>query len=163
MEAVIFTGIQGAGKSTFFKERFFDSHVRINLDMLRTKHREKLLFEACLEAKQNFVIDKTNLTREEREKYIVTAKSFGFKVVGYYFQTNLEKAIERNNQRTEKAKVPEKGLLGSFKRLQIPTFDEGFDELFYVSIDEENKFVVEDWKDDWSASGSLATSRFSAM
>ena len=148
MEAVIFIGIQGSGKSTFFKQRFFDSHIRINLDMLRTKHREKLLFEACLEAKQKFVIDKTNLTREDREKYIVAAKSFEFKVVGYYFQTNLEKAIERNNQRTGKAKIPEKGLLGSFKRLQIPTFDESFDELFYVSINDESKFVVENWKDE---------------
>ena len=148
MEAVIFIGIQGSGKSTFFKQRFFDTHIRVNLDMLRTKHRENLLFEACLEAKQKFVIDKTNLTREEREKYIVAAKSFKFKVVGYYFQTNLEKAIERNNQRTGKAKIPEKGLLGAFKRLQIPTFDEGFDELFYVSITDENQFVVEDWKDE---------------
>jgi predicted kinase len=148
MEAVIFIGIQGSGKSTFFKQRFFDTHIRINLDMLRTRHREKLLFEACLEAKQKFVLDKTNLTQEEREKYISKAKSFGFEIVGYYFQTNLEKAIERNNQRTGKAKIPEKGLLGSFKRLQIPTFDEGFHELFYVSITDENRFVVEDWKND---------------
>ncbi len=148
MEAVIFVGIQGSGKSTFFKERFFDSHIRINLDMLRTKNRENLIFEACLEAKQKFVIDKTNLTREEREKYIAAAKSFGFKTIGYYFQTNLEKAIERNNRREGKAKVPEKALLGSFKRLQIPQFDENFDELFYVSINDENSFVVENWKDE---------------
>jgi predicted kinase len=148
MEALIFIGIQGSGKSTFCKQRFFDTHVRIDLDMLRTRHREKLLFEACLEAKQKFVLDNTNLTREEREKYIVKAKSFGFKIVGYYFQTNLEKAIERNNQCEGKAKIPKKGLLGSFKRLQIPQFDEGFDELFYVSITDENGFVVEDWKDE---------------
>lgn len=148
MEAVIFVGIQGAGKSTFFKERFYDTHIRVNLDMLRTKNREKLIFEACLEAKQKFVIDKTNLTREERERYIVIAKSFGFKVVGYYFQTNLEKALERNNQRIGKAKIPEKGLFNSFKRLEIPKFNEGFDGLFYVSINEENKFIVEDWKDE---------------
>ncbi len=148
MEAVIFVGIQGSGKSTFFKQRFFDSHVRINLDMLRTKHREKLLFEACLEAKQNFVIDKTNLTREEREKYIVKAKSFRFKIIGYYFQTNLEKAMRRNNQRTGKAKIPDKGLFSSFKRLQVPKFEEGFDELFYVSVNDENRFIVEDWKDE---------------
>lgn len=148
MEAVIFVGIQGAGKSTFFKERFFDTHIRVNLDMLRTKHREKLLFETCLEAKQKFVLDKTNLTCEERAKYIVSVKSFGFKVVGYYFQTNLEKALERNNQRIGKAKIPEKGLFNSFKRLEIPKFNEGFDELFYVSINEENKFIVEDWKDE---------------
>ena len=148
MEVVIFVGIQGAGKSTFFKQRFFDTHVRINLDMLRTKNREKLLFEACLEAKQKCVVDKTNLTREEREKYIVEAKRFGFKVVGYYFRADLKKAIERNDQRIGAAKVPEKGILSAFKRLQIPTFDEGFDELFYVSISEENKFVVENWKDE---------------
>ena len=148
MEAVIFVGIQGSGKSTFCKERFFDSHVRINLDMLRTKNREKLIFEACLEAKQKFVIDKTNLTLADREKYIGKAKSFGFKVSGYYFQTNLEKAIERNNKREGKAKIPDKGLFSSFKRLQIPKLEEGFDELFYVSINEENQFVVENWKDE---------------
>ena len=33
MEAVIFIGIQASGKSTFFKERFFNTHVRINLEM----------------------------------------------------------------------------------------------------------------------------------
>jgi predicted kinase len=30
MEAVIFIGIQGAGKSFFYKERFFNMHVRMD-------------------------------------------------------------------------------------------------------------------------------------
>lgn len=148
MELVIFIGIQGAGKSTFFKEKFFDTHIRINLDMLGTKNREKLLFEACLQAKQSFVIDKTNLTREAREKYISEAKRFGFKVIGYYFQTDLEKSLARNSRREGKANVPEKAILGAFKRLELPQFDEGFDELFYVSTDVENRFVIENWKDE---------------
>lgn len=148
MEAVIFVGIQAAGKSTFFKQRFFDSHIRINFDMLRTKNREKLISEACFEAKQKFVVDKTNLTHKDREKCIIAAKAYGFKVIGYYFQTDLKKAIERNNRREGKAKVPERALLGSFKRLQIPHFEEGFDQLFYVSINQENDFVAEDWKDE---------------
>ena len=146
MEAVIFIGIQGAGKSTFFKRDFFDTHIRVNLDMLRTKTREKLIFEACLEAKQKLVIDKTNLTRESRETYISEAKKHRFKIVGYYFQADLKNSFERNSQREGKAKVPEKAIFGAFKRLQIPKFDEGFDELFYVSIDVENNFVVESWK-----------------
>lgn len=148
MEAVIFVGIQGAGKSTFFKRNFFDTHIRISLDMLRTKTREKLIFEACLEAKQKLVIDKTNLTREARENYISEAKKHRFKTIGYYFQADLKRAVERNEQRVGKAKVPEKAIFGSFKRLQIPTFDEGFDELFYVSINDENEFVVEEWKNE---------------
>jgi predicted kinase len=145
MEAVIFVGIQGAGKSTFCKARFYDSHIRINLDMLRTRRRETLLFEACLEASQKFVLDNTNLTREEREKYILRAKEHEFKIVGYYFQTKIEKAIERNNQREGKAKIPEKGLRSALKRLQIPMFEEGFDELFYVKINDENQFIVREF------------------
>jgi predicted kinase len=148
MEVVIFVGIQGAGKSTFCKARFYDSHIRLNLDMLRTRHRETLLFEACLEAKQKLVLDNTNLTREEREKYILRAKEFGFKIVGYYFQAKIEKAIERNNEREGKAKIPEKGLHGALKRLQIPMLEEGFDELFYVWINDENQFVIEIWQNE---------------
>lgn len=148
MEAVIFIGIQGAGKSTFFKRNFFDTHIRINLDMLKTKTRENLIFEACLEAKQKLVIDKTNLTRESREAYISEAKRHKFKTVGYYFQADLKNSLERNKQRLGKAKVPEKAIFGAFKRLELPKFDEGFDELFYVSIGDENDFVVEDWKNE---------------
>lgn len=148
MEAVIFIGIQGSGKSTFFKEKFIDSHIRINLDMLKTRHREKLIFEACLEAKQRFVIDNTNLLVENRKKYISQAKNFGFKIIGYYFQADLEKTIERNNQRVGKAKIPEKGILSAYKNLQLPKLEEGFDELFYVSISAENEFVVEVWKSE---------------
>ena len=57
MEAVILIGIQGSGKSTFCRDRFFNTHVRINLDMLKTRHREKLFLDACLAAKQPFVVD----------------------------------------------------------------------------------------------------------
>lgn len=143
---VIFIGIQGAGKSTFFKKYFADTHIRINLDMLKTKHREKVLIKACLEAKQPFVIDKTNPTIESRTKYIALAKRYKFSVFGYYFASDLAAAIERNNRRSGKAKIPEKGIHATYSRLQIPTFAEGFDELFYVKIDEKNDFVVENWK-----------------
>jgi predicted kinase len=148
MEAVIFIGIQGSGKSSFFKERFFDTHVRISLDMLRTRNRERLLLEACLEAKQKFVIDNTNPTSAERAQYIEKAKAHYFPVTGYYFRATLKDAISRNAQREGKSKIPEKGLLGTFKRLEIPRMDEGFSALFYVWIDENGRFVLEDWKDE---------------
>ena len=148
MEAVILIGVQASGKSTFCKQRFYDTHIRINLDMLRTKHRENLLLSACLEAKQNFVVDKTNPTVEERSKYIQPAKAHHFRVIGYYFQSKLEDALQRNSQRTGKAKIDERGVRGVYAKLQLPTFAEGFDELFYVGIDEKKEFVVENWKDE---------------
>jgi predicted kinase len=146
VEAVILIGIQGSGKSTFYKEKFADTHVRINLDMLRTKNREKVLIEACLEAKIKFVVDKVNASREERARYINEARRFGFGVFGYYLQTDLKAAVERNSRREGKARIPDKGLFDSLKRLQIPRYDEGFNELYYVWIDEESRFVIEPWK-----------------
>ena len=60
MEAVILCGIQATGKSTFCHSRLYSTHIRLNLDMLKTRHREDVLFEACLRAKQPFVVDNTN-------------------------------------------------------------------------------------------------------
>jgi predicted kinase len=146
MEAIIFIGIQAVGKSTFYKKYFFNTHIRINLDMLKTRHREKLLIEACIEAKQRYVIDKTNVTVEERARYIKKAQSAGFGVVGYYFRSDLREALRRNSERQPKEHIPVKGILGTHSRLQIPSREEGFDQLHYVQITGPDQFVVEPWK-----------------
>lgn len=148
MDAIIFIGIQATGKSTFFQQRFFNTHIRINLDMLKTRNRERILLAACLEAKQPFVIDKTNVTREARAGYISQAKAAGFSVTGYYFKSALQAALERNSRRSGKALIPEKGVIGAYRKLQLPSFDEGFDRLFYVEIADDGQFIVREWSDE---------------
>jgi predicted kinase len=148
MEAIIFIGIQATGKSTFFQQRFFATHVRVNLDMLKTRNRERILLAACLEAKQPFVIDNTNLTREARAHYISQSKAAGFRVTGYYFKSVLQAALERNRQRSGKSLIPEKGILGAYRKLELPSFEEGFDQLFYVEIAEDGQFIVKEWGDE---------------
>ena len=145
MEAVILMGIQGSGKSTFFRQRLFDTHVRINLDMLRTRRREKLLFEACLAAGQRLAVDNTNPTREDRARYIPAAKAAGFKVVGYFFESDLAECHKRNQQRQGKKLIPYGGLLHALKRLEMPSLDEGFDELYHVKVAPDGGFIVEPW------------------
>lgn len=145
MEAILFTGIQATGKSTFYKQHFSDTHLRINLDMLKTRHREDIILKACIEAKQNFVVDNTNPTIENRQKYITLAKSAGFQMIGYYFQSKLKDAIERNSTRTGKACIPEKGIRATYAKLQIPNFPEGFDELYYVRLSDDNTFTIKKW------------------
>src|SRR4051812_23031890 len=103
MEALIFTGLQASGKSSFYKEWFFDTHLRINLDMLKTRHREKLLLQACLAMKQPLVVDNTNPTSAERARYILPAREAAFRVVGYYFHSTLSDCLRRNELRQGKA------------------------------------------------------------
>ena len=145
MQAVIFCGIQASGKSTFYKKYFFHTHVRISLDLLRTRHRERVFIQSCLQTRQRFVVDNTNPTVSEREVYIRLAKAAGYEVIGYYFESKAEEAVRRNNARTGKERIPEKGIYGTRKRLQIPAFTEGFDALFYVRIEEPAGFYIREW------------------
>src|SRR5918992_720778 len=127
MEAAILCGIQGSGKSTFCRERLFHTHVRINLDMLNSRHRETILLTACLNATQPFVVDNTNATTEERARYIAPSRAAGFRVVGYYFESNVREALLRNELRGPGQRVPDRGLYGTYGRLQPPSKREGFD------------------------------------
>ena len=150
MEAVILVGIQGTGKSTFCRERLFHTHVRINLDMLQSRHRETLLLTACLNAKQSFVVDNTNPTREERARYIAASRAAGFRVTGYYFESKVRDALLRNELRAPGHRVPDRGVLGTAGRLQLPGRSEGFDTLYYVRMappPAQNEFIVETWRD----------------
>jgi predicted kinase len=143
MEAVIFCGVQGSGKTTFYLERFFGTHIRLNLDMLKTRHRERVMLDACLETGQRFVVDNTNPTASERRRYVEPARAAGFRVVGYFFATAPREAIARNESRPEGARIPIAGLLGTYKRQEIPSRREGFHRLFRVRA-EAGGFVVEE-------------------
>lgn len=141
MQLIILIGLQGAGKSTFYKKNFVDTHIRLNGDMLKTANREKLLFDACLASKTKIVIDKTNPTLADRQKYIPLAKAQHFEVIAYYFDVPFDDALSYNNQRTGKAKVPEVGLKNVAKHLSKPSFDEGFDKIYFIK-NVLNQFIV---------------------
>lgn len=148
MEAVIFIGLQATGKSSFYVARFFHSHIRINLDMLKTRRREELLLRACLEMQQPFVVDNTNPTIAERARYIPPARVARFRIVGYYFESSLGEAIRRNSARAPEAQVPAKAIGATRKKLQPPTHGEGFDALYIVQIAPEGGFQVASWDEE---------------
>jgi predicted kinase len=143
MEVILFIGIQATGKSTFFKAHFADTHVRINLDMLKTRHRERRLFELCLELGQPCVIDNTNLCRKDRERYLLATRERNIPTHGFYFASSAREALVRNAARAKS--VPDVAILGATKRLELPTLDEGFASLQYVKMS-ENGFVQSPWK-----------------
>lgn len=134
MQAVIFTGIQGSGKTTFYAERFLKTHLRISLDMLKTRNKERLFLQACLATGQKLVVDNTNPTAAERKKYIDAAREARFEVIGYFFNATIPEAIERNSRRIGKEAVSEIGIRATYKKLEPPTLQEGYDGLFEVQI-----------------------------
>ena len=148
MEIIIFCGIQATGKTSFYLSRFFRSHVHLSLDILNTRNREQRFMDVCFQTQQAFVIDNTNLTKADREKYITQAKQYKYKVVAYYFQSKIDDALQRNSYREGKQNIPEVAVRGAFNKLEIPSLNEGFDELYYVEIDENNEFAIKPWTNE---------------
>lgn len=134
MQLIIFTGIQASGKSSYYLLNLYHSHLRINLDMLKTRYRENILFEAGLSSKTKIVIDNTNPRIEDRARYIQRALNAGFEVISYFFDTDLDSALNRNALRLAKANIPEVGVRATYKKLQQPTFSEGFDQMYLIKI-----------------------------
>jgi predicted kinase len=116
--------------------------------MLKTRHRFQLILTACLEAGQPFVVDNTNVTKEVRAEFIAQSKVASFRVVGYYFRSDIASALARNSERVGSARVPDVGVLGTYNKLEVPQRDEGFDALYYVRIDPAGNFQVEEWANE---------------
>lgn len=141
--AIIFIGIQASGKSTFYHEQFA-GYVHINLDTLHTRNKEKILLQECVESGYSFVVDNTNPTKADREKYIRAAKDYGYCIHGYYFQSSVSECIERNRKREGKARIPDRAVAGTHRKLELPEYGEGFDKLFYVCL-KDGHFQTEEW------------------
>jgi len=142
-QMVLFMGLPASGKSSYFQKYFADSHVRVNLDMLRTRHRERLLIEACITAQQDLVIDNTNVTRKLREKYYSLARKAGFTLHLYCFLTSTNEALRRNAIRTRS--VPKKAIYGMASQLEYPSQNEPADKIYFVRIDQKSNFTTQDY------------------
>lgn len=138
---MIICGIQGSGKSTLVRERFFDTHVRISRDLLRTANREARFLDICLETLQPFVVDKVNPTRADRAPYLQPALAAGYRAVAYWLDVRPADALARNAGRSGRRRIPVPAILGTYKRLEVPRPDEGFAEVWRVEVTADG-FVV---------------------
>lgn len=143
MEMLLFCGLQGAGKTSFYQRHFSTTHLRISLDMLRTRRRERAILSACLECGQRCVIDNTNPTAAERAVYIAAAREKHFAVIGYFFDVPLTVCLVRNGGRTGKARIKEAGLLAARAKLTTPDLAEGFGRIYAVNAKGEVTLIAE--------------------
>lgn len=141
-EAVIFVGLQGSGKTTYYTKHFANTHVHVSRDVQQTQERERALIRECLDAGRSFVLDNTNSTRSVRAPYIREAKAAAFRVVAYFFDTPVRAAIGRNNHRKDKKPIPVPAILRTAKHLQPPSVDEGIDDVRVMALREGNDELV---------------------
>jgi predicted kinase len=134
IECVILVGLPGAGKTSLYRQRFETTHARIE---------DKRRLDAALASGASAVVDNTNPRRADRAPIIASARARGARVVGYYFDVATRAAVARNARRTGKDRVPNVAIFTIAKRLEPPTVDEGFDELYRVTIADDRSLTIE--------------------
>ncbi|MCW5809314.1 MAG: AAA family ATPase [Deltaproteobacteria bacterium] len=146
VELVVFSGLQAAGKSTFYRERFATTHVHVSKDAWpnarNREGRQRRLIEAYLRAGQSVVVDNTNPSVEERAPLVAIARAVGARTISYAFVTTVDDALRRNASREGRARVIDDGIRSVAKKLTAPTADEDFDERFTVTLGEGGFAVV---------------------
>jgi len=129
-------GLPGAGKSTYAKELEDQGYIRINQDMFdgdRAAATEA--FNKALETGKNIVLDRCNITREQRTPWLNKAMYSGYEErIALVFQVDPDECIARIQAREGHETIPKdtpiekiKSIVYGFnKSKQDPVFAEGF-------------------------------------
>jgi len=146
-DCIILMGLQGAGKTTFCRERF-PSHAVVSGDLMpsarRKADRVRSELERALDDGRSVVVDNTSPTAAVRAPLIQAARARGAQVIGYFLEVSTGAALARNRQREGKARVPDVAIFATARRLERPSRAEGFDALYLVRS-ADGRFDVAPW------------------
>jgi predicted kinase len=147
LEVVILSGLQASGKTTFCSQRFPSTHRVVSKDHFRNnknrRKRQELLIRDGLICGQSVVVDNTNVEVASRVEIILIAREYGATVKGYFFRSRVDDCLKRNATRVGHACVPHVAIFGAIKRLVYPSWSEGYDELYEVTLTPEGTFSVQ--------------------
>ena len=133
-------GLPASGKTSFYRERFAATYDHVSKDMMRNnrrpQRRQEQLIAAALGEGRSVVVDNTNPTAAVRAPLVALARANGAEVVAYFFNTDVRDALRRNRAREGASRVPDVAIFATRKKLERPTYLEGFAQLYEVTLDE---------------------------
>ena len=141
-------GVPTAGKSTFSSKPEYRDYIRVSSDDILqevAKERQQSyntvfkgnirfaqiamikVLRKAIEDGKNIIWDQTSLTRKQRREKLKHIPPH-YKKTAVYFIVDLKTALQRNTQRPGKV-IPPEILERMIKEYELPTLEEGFDEI----------------------------------
>jgi predicted kinase len=148
MELIMLVGIPTAGKSTFSNDKKYKDYIRVSSDDILqevAKERQQSyntvfkgnirfaqiammkVLRKAIEDGKSIIWDQTNLTKKQRKEKLKHIPAH-YKKTAVYFVVDLKTALQRNTQRPGKV-IPPEVLERMIKEYELPTLEEGFDEI----------------------------------
>ena len=161
---ILMVGVPGSGKSTWIQNHeyaFKPNHRIISRDEIRFSmlkdgedyfaHENEVWNEFVREVRQSLAecdetyVDATHLNEASRTKILrALGKSLkSVKLAAITFKIPLQTCLDRNENRKGLAYVPPTAIRRMNSQLTIPSFDEGFDEIYIYKDNHLTKLVKE--------------------
>lgn len=134
----VMCGVPGSGKTTMSKQMEEGYGLeRFSFDEMRCFRLKEFVAPAIdiLQKGKDVVLDSTNLRANVRKKILQEIKDFQCKKIVIYMNTSLEKCLQRNANR--EVRLQDFTVESTYKSLQPPTLDEGWDEIIVINNDED--------------------------
>lgn len=159
-QLIIMCGVAGSGKSTWVMKHINDfkgtssyvSRDAIRFSMIKDGDdyfaKENEVFKRFinkikrfLKDSDNIIVDATHITPGSRRKLLNALGSSlkDTKIIIVVIKNDLETILKQNNMREGRAKVPEGTIKSMCKSFIMPTFDEGFDEIWEYG---NNRYLI---------------------
>ena len=136
IEYVLMIGVALSGKTTYRKANF--NYEVVALPYFNNNRKKELEYiESCLKEGRSIIVDDTNLTISIRKQHIDLAKKFNAKVRGVFMNTST--ALLEQRQKRRRDSIPLPVIYKQIKELEVPTMEEGFDQLIVKKDYEQPK------------------------
>lgn len=132
----VMCGVPGSGKSTFSRKLAEEQGLeRFSFDEMRCfclKEFMRTAIKAMQEGK-SVILDTINLRVNVRKKVLQYVDGIQCRKVVVYMDTSLEQCLYRNAHR--ETRLQDCIIESTYRSLQKPTLEEGWDEIIYVKED----------------------------
>lgn len=137
---MVLVGQQGAGKTTFYRERYAATHRLLSKDLMGGTDKDLRILkeiEKTAKAGQSVVIDNTNPTPAHRMRWVAAAEDLGMVPIAVWFDIPTAvckyRVATRNPGVSKSRRVDPIGFEVVRKNLSKPELDEGFVQIVTIT------------------------------
>jgi len=139
--AIMLVGIHCTGKTYFYYE-YLQGMARVEYDS-KIKRKQQQQIQNNIAEGMSFVLDSTNITKQDRKPILELFKNKGYRIVALYFCSVVKECLAKNRGRANA--IPDKKIIDMSKNIEIPSTAEGFTDVVYVD-NAQKDFWLEVWE-----------------